>query len=227
MHGKLISTECVFKSRMYSGEVTPTTFDDISRYQHAITVAGATPTRLSSGLWVWGFDGNDYISLGSSTALQGFTAKTVIMWYKAGGFTGTPRYLYYGSYWAPLYGDLIDLLAGGNIIDMVIKNTAGTAVGGRFDHDIDTWTQFGYCWDGTTVTYYKNGVAGTAGVSAPDAFSGTLACSAYDKVLGCRQEVGRDYWYDGELGEVRIYSRALSAEEIADIFDKDRKQYGV
>jgi hypothetical protein len=76
------------------------------------------------------------------------------------------------------------------------------------------WTHFCFSWDGTTSTdafkIYKNNVA--------TSFTSTVTNggSAYPFRIG-RSYNGTD-WLGGSIGQVRIYSSALSASEVSDLY---------
>ena len=76
------------------------------------------------------------------------------------------------------------------------------------------WTHFCFSWDGTTSTdafkIYKNNVA--------TSFTSTVTNggSAYPFRIG-RSYNGTD-WFGGSIGQVRIYSSALSASEVSDLY---------
>ncbi len=59
------------------------TIKDYSGQGNHGTITGATPTRLSSGLWVLSFDGtNDLVNCGSDSSLDFTTNLTAIAWVK-------------------------------------------------------------------------------------------------------------------------------------------------
>jgi hypothetical protein len=70
-----------------------------------------------------------------------------------------------------------------------------------------TWYHLALTWDGTTLALYKNGVSLLSDNTM------TLVFAAGDMYL-CRRSDGTLPW-DGDLDEVRIYTRALSAGDVA------------
>ena len=61
----------------------------------------------------------------------------------------------------------------GDDILIQLTNDAGSSVDHTFAYIPNQWLYVGYTWDGTTVTYYHNGIS-----ISTDALSGTLSCSA-------------------------------------------------
>ncbi len=161
------------------------------------------------------FDGssNDYVDCGKSSSWQNLTVKSVFLWVKPESFTGYYRYIYDGSYWSSPYGDFIILLNTSNTFTLGLKNTAGTP-----DYAYpypaftpDRWTFIGYSWNGTYVTYYKDGV-----VIETNPFTGTVANTARNLTFG---KSGDGYYpFSGLMDEVRIYAKALATTEIQKLY---------
>jgi len=90
------------------------------------------------------------------------------------------------------------------------RPTGGTAtIHGNTPIQQGVWQHVAVTWDGTTMRAYYNGQPdGTAGFDGPMAVSdGNLF-------------IGRYYsGFDGDIDEVRIYDRALSEAEIADLLE--------
>lgn len=79
---------------------------------------------------------------------------------------------------------------------------------------IDVWTHVATTWDGTTFAIYRNGqlastrpTFGQIGPSSNDLFIGVLSVSGVP-VQG---------FFRGDIDDVRVYDRALSAEEVAQV----------
>lgn len=89
---------------------------------------------------------------------------------------------------------------------------------GRTPLEDDVWQHLAITWDGTTVRYYYNGLAdGTA------PFAGLLDVTPSHLGLGGRPaaaiEGGPTFFLNGRLDDVRLFGRALGADEIAAIVD--------
>jgi len=154
------------------------------------------------------FDGiNDYVDCGNSESLQITSAITVSVWVKVKNE---------GSY------DAIVAKSDGN--------TAGWVLSARGDDD--TWSFWVYVgsfyrgqmaktwqdgnwhhvvgtYDGETVTIYVDGVEGTEDTTP----SGDITDYNGNVMIG--QESDGGVFFDGTLDEVKIYSRALSGDEVS------------
>ena len=160
--------------------------------------------RFGGGVSINGTAG--YVVVNTSTRLQNYSQKTVMLWFKDNG-TQTYRLLLDNGYWASPYGDYIYTPDTSNNMYIYLKNKAGTVIGSPIGYTFGEWTMIGYSWNGTKVNFYKNGLMATQ-----SDFSGTLACSSYDLYLGALHD-GSDQ-LNGTIDEVRIYNRSLSAQEI-------------
>ena len=104
------------------------------------------------------------------------------------------------------------LLNNANTLDIYLKNTGGNTAGNAINYTPDEWLHIGYSWDGTTVTWYTNGVN-----SGTSSLSGTLACSAGNLTFG--ESADGYLYYGGLMSEVRIWNIARSEVEIqADMY---------
>lgn len=76
------------------------------------------------------------------------------------------------------------------------------------------WYHIAGVFDGVTAKIYLNGV-----LAGQDTFSGTRQSGGYFRV-GVRVPSGVPQWYfNGKIDEVRIYSRALSAQEVLNMYN--------
>ena len=152
------------------------------------------------------FDGlNDYISLGSpATFPDGNSSRTLCGWGKANSTAA-------GYVWIASYG-----YAG--ISNAMFIGRVGTALyGGGYGNDVTVadfwhagvWNHICLTYDGSTARLYANGVQ-----VASQAKSWYLI---RDKAYIGKQVNGLQVW-NGEIDEVRIYSRALSAAEIRELY---------
>jgi hypothetical protein len=84
--------------------------------------------------------------------------------------------------------------------------------------DAATWHHYAATWDGTTGIR-KLYVDGNSVISLSGDF-GPLAMDAADHLmLGAREQGGFGHWFPGLLFDARIYSYALSAQEVGVIFN--------
>lgn len=79
----------------------------------------------------------------------------------------------------------------------------------------NTWTHLAGVYDGSTIRLYENGVA----VGSPVAF--TAPVNLCDSPFGMGADLVYGSYFTGQLGDVSVYSVALSADEIAALYNTD------
>jgi hypothetical protein len=97
----------------------------------------------------------------------------------------------------------------------VYANTAQNCAGaGSYPLSSPAWTYFTAVFDGSNISVYANGVfVASAPAAAPTASTGPL-------VFGAAQRGGFSNFI-GSLDDIRIYNRALSANEISSLYNTD------
>ena len=167
------------------------------------------------------FNGTDNINCGNSSSMSNFTSKTVLLWMKSSGKTGSPRYLYNDGSESDPYGDYIKVDANTDRVVIAMRNSAGDAAQYHlFNFPLNEWTMVGYTWDGTTVTYYSNNVA-----VATDPLSGTLACAGNGGMFigTVTATSGR---FNGSIDDVQVYAGALTSTQIDEIYQMAISPHG-
>lgn len=181
---------------------------------------GNSGTFNGSATWIPGkrgtaasFDGSSYVDAGS--AMSGpSTSVTISAWVKKSTDTAwssiLDRYADESTDCFSLGFDNVD----GKKLMFMWNNTTGVGFGnvaiGNSDIPLGVWTHVAASSNGSTVTFYVNGVAdGTASV-------GSL-CTSGSIILGVNF-AGGDEYFNGAMDEVRLYNRALSAAEIANVY---------
>ncbi|MBT3266122.1 DUF5117 domain-containing protein [Candidatus Poribacteria bacterium] len=96
-----------------------------------------------------------------------------------------------------------------------LRSCAGTCVVGEEAVPAETWTHVAVTYDGGTVTLYVNGEAGGSGSAASP-----LPGNALPLRIGA--DSNGEGLFSGRIDEVRVYDRALSADEVAQNHDADR-----
>jgi Tfp pilus assembly protein PilE len=76
----------------------------------------------------------------------------------------------------------------------------------------NTWLHLAGAWDGSAVTLYLNG----AQIANPGGVGHGVQGGSY---IGKNGQWGSGYW-DGNIGDVRIYNRALTASEISQLYNQ-------
>ena len=159
---------------------------------------------------------NDYIDCGRASSIDVTGDLTLAAWVKADavGGIGSQGRLVIGKWYDISNTDLrqyslgyalggypaLHVAAGGTHDS--IRATAAVAVG--------SWCHLAGVYDGTSITIYVNGIQkGSKATSQP------ITSQAVNVFMGNKTygDYGSEY-LDGQLDEVRVYHRALSASEI-------------
>jgi len=171
----------------------------------------STSGRIDLG---YKFDGmDDYIEVPGSVSLDGITeAITLIAWVKV---PSGIRYSVF-SRWVYVDGDersfVFDIEN-----EKLLFGLSGDGIGGKFLNSANTvtlkqWTHVAATSDGVTMKIYINGELDPNTETPP----AVIHPSSADLHIG-RWMIGPEVWhypFDGTMDEVKIYNRALSADEI-------------
>lgn len=175
------------------------------------TITANSLTYASDGSF--SFNGtSDYISLSTANLPYGSAPGTISAWAKTSTITGSYSWIF-------SYG------VANNSQSRFIGIVGSSFLVGGYGNDIsvagvplNTWFHMVCAYDGTTAYLYVNGVLLTS------------AAKTWTTVLGNAQ-IGRqtnnaEYW-NGNISNVMVHNRALSATEIAQNFQAFRGRYGV
>lgn len=204
---------------------------DYSGYKNNGVLSGALPAKdnLDSAKSAYSFDGNDdYVKIPNSPSLNPTDEITVSAWYKTTPFVGSgndglvnkaysshvdPYYQYHlgvcgNGYWNGQSG------FGFNVT--LDDKLYGASTGSNF-YQLYTWYHVVGTYDGSNVKIYVNGNL----VDSKPA-SGKMKDFGSDIYIG-RQGNRSDYYsttyhLPGSIDDVRIYNKALSAEEILNLY---------
>ena len=168
------------------------------------------------------FDGtNDYGSISNSSSLRPPTELTFSMWAKANSYTAG---------WVRLFGQnpysqggyLIFLETGGKLI-RALHYPNGSEVRCNTGYSIST-TQFTHITFtfkmGDAIRSYFNGVASTTAALS----SGTFSYNTSNPFLFGYAGVN---WFNGNIAQVKIYNRALTADEIKQNFNATKGRFNL
>src|SRR3989344_7565793 len=160
------------------------------------------------------FDGsNDYVQMSSGAGYSNTQAHTFAAWVKINGAFGS-------NYGWILSADNQGILGG---TSLVVRNNGQPAFfykAGENFVDSNTaltqsvWAHIATVYNGSgSVTFYLNGVAdGTRSTGATTWGSTSLAFRMGVWSVG-------QHFFPGSIDDVRVYNRALSAQEISDIYN--------
>lgn len=194
------------------GTWTDSTGNDVAEE----TVSGQVGTALS-------FDGsNDYISIAPYTDTDSFT---VSLWVNPQYTTDNAIFVTNvessnpWSGWSLMMDRPLGSCAIGDVcMWMHSDGTGGDWIDFAYDFPTNTWTHFAATYSTVTgyLTFYANGVKIFEELTAvtPDTSSANTAFIG----RGAPGWSPGDHFLDGSMDDVRIYNRALSAGEIANIY---------
>jgi hypothetical protein len=212
-------------------ETSGSTVNDIARENNG-TAAGTTIVDAynNKGRNFAGDGSGDIIDCGSSTDLEPTTELTVSAWVyaesgpDAQGRTALSKYDYdsaetdngwnFGATWTT---DEFNFRVYGP------TNGGSVAESNFFANNLNTWVHMVGVFDGSNfIKLYKNGVLiGTDAVDVPAYIDYTEDSSL---IIGRRSVETQSYW-DGSIDEVRIYDRALTADEVSLLYDATSTRY--
>ena len=194
-------------------------FDLSGKGNHG-TIYGACWKSLPSGHSVLSFDGvDDWIDCGNDESLNITEEITVEVWVKDSGYANESRYDVvvskgeYGSY-TPYaifrryeVGEFEFFLGNGdNRVELIIAG-----LGTKWSHLVGTYN------NGVVELYLNGELKRTGSLSPPlNISSQTVKCGGGYT----------DRFFNGLIGEVRVYNRALSASEIRELYNKTKHLYG-
>jgi hypothetical protein len=198
-------------TKSYPG--TGTTWTDLSGRGNTGTLT-LGPTYSSANGGSLSFNGStQYAPIGTSAFPFGSSAGTLSCWAKTNTISGSFSWIV--SYGTPGAGQ-----------SRFLGINASTYYFGGYGDDItasgvpaNTWINMVGVYDGTNASMYVNGSL----VSGPTAK--TWNTVANNSQIG-RQVNSTEYW-NGNIAQVSIYNRALSAAEVSQNFNALRGRYGI
>lgn len=194
--------------------------DDIQSGNHGTLQNG---TAFAGGMvsQAFSFDGaDDYIRINNFSALDGLSNATFEFWINLHSYPADPQ-CNSGSCVSVLFSqnDFVFALTVHSSLAIEVSRGNGSNWGGDFTLSdgtltgLNQWNHVAVVVEGTTDKVYINGVLSSSKTQSENAlanFGGLILGAAYS---------GTYLFLDGELDEVSIYNRALSAAEIQAIFN--------
>ena len=186
--------------------------DFAGKPQHGILMNEPTLTegRLGEALE---FDGKkDYVLVGDVHGFEDNSPFTVSMWAKDDGSSGVyGRLISKEKSASPREGWLIFRYKNSDRYGFE-RWEGGARDNVNLPYTSGQWNHIAFTFDGAHMRGYLNGVS----VAEPTESSKSVHSTFAPMVIGARSDGEHDF-YQGTLDEIRIYSRALSSEEIADL----------
>jgi hypothetical protein len=211
---KIDLSGCVLYLPLWRPDMAGTTIISKDRYAHSCTVTGAL--WRPNGRWFDGVD--DYVDCGPGASLKIPNTLTLEAWLYQKGGTINQFSIGHGQVDGYKYG----LIWCSPNAKMAFAFHNGVGWGDRAVSQsipLNTWVHVAGVWDGSYAEIYING-----GREDRQAVTGTIPYVAADRAyLGYALAAG--HWWNGLIGEVRIYNRALTALEIQNIYLKTKWRY--
>jgi hypothetical protein len=177
------------------------------------------------------FDGvDDRVNAGSGSSLDDLGPMTVSFWIKANSWgEASQSYIMTKTYGCcyPTQGWIIKLLVTGSKIEFwqdYDGSSALYAYTSFSSFDFGKWIHWIIIWDGTSnytgVKFYKNGISQTVGGTNGN---GNRVSDADQNIfIGNDASVSYQRTFGGLIDDVRIYNRALSAQEVKRLYNMGR-----
>lgn len=184
---------------------------------HGTVYGAATPPAATPGALGYAFDGvDDYVACGTDNALNVGNAITISAWIlpstKASNGIVSKR-----AAWDSTNGYSLFITTTAIIFEMG-DGTSSTQQILNHDTVYGVWYQLTATLAGGSILYYKN----TARTGVKTGLS-TIATNTQPLKISS----GTGSFFNGTIGDVRIYNRALSPREITAYFQHTRGKYGV
>lgn len=197
-----------------------TLIDDVTA-----TVTGATLSGTGYTLG-FGFSGaTDSLSFGNLSRVNLTASLTVMGWIYPRSFGGGSSGRIFDKFKTTIpqsgFALWIDNAIGTNAIVYGTGWAVSTTVARLSNQvDLNTWQHFAAVHSGTTVTFYKNGssIGSSSSITAPT--SGSVNACVGNNAGGTNN-------FDGILGAVRIFNRAMTSTEILQTYNATRSKYGL
>ncbi len=191
-----------------------TTLHDYSGYGNHGTLTGMDPatgwvtTPRGGGL---DFDGvDDYVNIGNPSIIDLTTSHTVSLWVKA---TTVNAFNTLVSQDQPTNEYLLLVDGGTSNRVRLITNGVNALVAANDTFVINTWYHIVVTVDSSNMgVIYQNGVVMNSATITPS------DVKTNDIWFGMRDNVGGDIPWTGPLDDARIYNRALTAQEIQQLY---------
>jgi hypothetical protein len=180
-----------------------------------------TGTLSASALWNTGQIGsaikvvpNQNVSVGSSASIQPTNIGTINCWFYTTNLSSSQnKAIISDSNFNTDRNGYTLYIGSGNQLKIELANASAAAVAGGFGAalTVTNWWMLSATWDATTVKLYTNGVFNTSASQNQNATSGT-----YPTRFGTDGNSGNGN--SMTIDEVAIWTRALSASEINQIY---------
>lgn len=213
-------------SKSYPGSGT-TWFDRSGNNNHGALTNGPTFSSTNGGSIV--FDGtNDYVNCGTSSALQP-SSITFSIWVTRTNTWGAGSCLFWakpngnyegnGFYIEPVTPGISNFTL---VVFNGFPNYIQLSTDGNTTFPLNTPTNFCFTLTGSTGAIYINGISKTISTTGTPAITSTS-----DTKYIMSNSLSYGNYTPGQVSNILIYNRALSASEISQNFQAQRNRFGL
>ena len=159
------------------------------------------------------FDGGDNIRFSTfpSQIPTGSSAFTTSVWINPDVHNGADAIIGWGNL-TNNQSNVIRLNGTGGLYHYFFNNDLSITTGSL----VGKWTHVVLTFDGTTRTFYINGVVPSSGSNTPTGVN----VQGQNLRIGSRPDNGE--YFNGQIADVRIYDTALTANQVSDIFNETK-----
>ena len=213
-------TNIVSHPTLTTGLVSYYKFDTDANDSHGSnngTVSGAVLTTSSGGFIgeCYDYDGtNDLITAsGADASIEGATAISAFGWINPNSISG--KTIFGKGFSNDSDEQFIVYFSTDSKFRLILRTTAGRTL---IDTTADapstgSWAHVGFTYDGTNVKLYADNV-----VVASTTTSGALTTgSTYSFIMG--QSGSGTFFFDGKIDEVGLWTKALTTDEVSDLYN--------
>ena len=192
--------------------------DDYSGHKLNGTVVGATLTEDRNGRKdsAYEFNGrSDYIEV-NNQQVDLTTQISFGAWIYMTGNSGQHRFIIGKNAGSNYIGDFLLTITDNSRFRCHIHNEPGSTgwpIDGRTSLELNKWYHVFATWDGNTVVLYINGEEDLRRTS----ITGKMTNSNRPIIIGAPDD-RREFWFKGKIDDAVIYNKALSPEEVRQIY---------
>ncbi len=198
------------------------TIQDNSPYGNHGTVIGATWVKNECGLWVFDEDGiDDVVTIADNNSLQFTNSFTLSGWYYVDAF-GTYN-CFMGKFNGWTQGYVFRFTSTQFTFEWNDTVLGAVGIYENVSVSLGEWFLASMVKDEKNIIFYKNGVkASTTATTGGIIVTGDRVFQIGGAIAGFTQT-----FYNGKFGLPKAINRALSAPEIATIYNRERYLFGV
>ncbi len=203
---------CILYTPLWHGKLQGSPFPSLDQYHHSCTATNAPWTQQGRTC-----DGDDFISVANTAALNVTTGLTIEVWIKSAGGAG----VYPGivSRRSATQGYELTQNDDASIDFQLCDGTALYGLDARVNYTANVWNHLVGTFSQPNGKAYVNGVLNAATLTMNNPIENL------NDVLYISRRISTGIYWNGTIGEIRIYSRALSASEIQHNYLSTRWRY--